>query len=105
MKIKIWRGQNQIGGSIIEVASDTTRVILDIGSNLDEKDKNECGFYHISDIIEVIPNPKDEFTCEEIEGYQVEELKRILEFKKKRNAPKDQPYIEKITKYLEEHKN
>ena len=73
--------------------------------NLDEKDKNECGFYHISDIIEVIPNPKDEFTCEEIEGYQVEELKRILEFKKKRNAPKDQPYIEKITKYLEEHKN
>ena len=69
------------------------------------KDKNECGFYHISDIIEVIPNPKDEFTCEEIEGYQVEELKRILEFKKKRNAPKDQPYIEKITKYLEEHKN
>lgn len=73
--------------------------------NLDEKDKNECGFYHISDIIEVIPNPKDEFSCEEIEGYQVEELKRILEFKKKRNAPKDQPYIEKITKYLEEHKN
>ena len=73
--------------------------------NLDEKDKNKCGFYHISDIIEVIPNPKDEFTCEEIEGYQVEELKRILEFKKKRNAPKDQPYIEKITKYLEEHKN
>ena len=28
-----------------------------------------------------------------------------IEFKKKRNAPKDQPYIEKITKYLEEHKN
>ena len=72
--------------------------------NLDEKDKNECGFYHISDIIEVIPNLKDEFTSEEIDGYQVEELKRILEFKKKRNAPKDQPYIEKITKYLEENK-
>ena len=73
--------------------------------NLDEKDKNECGFYQISDIIEVIPNPKEEFTCEKIEGYQVEELKRILEFKKKRNAPKDQPYIEKIAKYLEEHKS
>lgn len=57
--------------------------------NLAEKDKNECGFYHISDIIEVIHNHKDELTCEEIEGYQVEELKRILEFKKKRNAPKD----------------
>ena len=71
--------------------------------NLDEKDKNECGFYQISNVIGVIPNPKDEFTLEEIEGYQVEELKRILEFKKKRNAPKDQPYIEKIIKYLEEN--
>ena len=48
--------------------------------NLDEKDKNEC-------------------------GYRVEKLKRILEFKKKRNAPKDRPYIKRITKYLEEHKN
>ena len=71
--------------------------------SLNEKDKNECGFYQISDIIEIIPNPKEEFTCEEIEGYQVEELKRILEFKKKRNAPKDQPYIEKIAKHLEEY--
>lgn len=70
--------------------------------NLDEKDKNECGFYQISDIIEIIPNPKEEFTAQEIDGYKVEELKRILEFKKKRNAPKDKPYIEKITQYLEE---
>ena len=72
---------------------------------IDEKDKNDCGFYQISDFIEVIPNPKQDFTCEEIEGYQVEELKRILEFKKKRNATKDQPYIEKIARYLEEHKH
>lgn len=70
--------------------------------NLDEKDKNECGFYQISDIIEIIPNPKEEFTAQEIDGYKVEELKRILEFKKKRNAPKDKLYIEKITQYLEE---
>ena len=73
--------------------------------SLNEKDKKECGFYQISDIIEVIPNPKEEFTCEEIEGYQVEKLERILEFKKKRNAPKDQPYIEKIAEYIEEHKH
>lgn len=70
--------------------------------NLDENDKNECGFYQISDIIEIIPNPKEEFTAQEIDGYKVEELKRILEFKKKRNAPKDKLYIEKITQYLEE---
>ena len=73
--------------------------------NLDEKDKNECGFYQISDIIEIIPNPKEEFTAQEIDGYKVEELKRILEFKKKRNAPKDKLYIEKITQYLEGQKN
>lgn len=73
--------------------------------NLDEKDKNECGFYQISDIIEIIPNPKEEFTAQEIDGYKVEELKRILEFKKKRNVPKDKLYIEKITQYLEGQKN
>lgn len=37
MKITIHRGQNQIGGSIIEVASETTKIILDAGSKLDEE--------------------------------------------------------------------
>ncbi len=36
MKIHIHRGQNQIGGSIIEISTDETRVILDIGIELDE---------------------------------------------------------------------
>ena len=36
MKIKIIRGQNQIGGSIIEIASDTSKIIMDVGSELDE---------------------------------------------------------------------
>ena len=34
----------------------------------------------------------------------IEDLKRILEFKKKRNAPKDRPYVEKIEEYLREHR-
>ena len=67
-------------------------------------EKNECGFYSISDIIEIIPNPKEEFIYEVVDGYQVEELRRILEFKKKRNAPKDRVHVEKIEEYLEEHK-
>lgn len=37
MKITIHRGQNQIGGSIIEIASETTKIILDAGSELDEE--------------------------------------------------------------------
>ena len=40
------------------------------------KIKNECGFYQISDIIEIIPNPKEEFTAQEIDGYKVEEIKK-----------------------------
>lgn len=38
MTINIIRGQNQIGGSIIEVKSDTTRLILDAGLELDDAD-------------------------------------------------------------------
>jgi len=37
MKVHIFRGQNQIGGSIIEVSSETTKVILDVGSELGEE--------------------------------------------------------------------
>lgn len=38
MNIKIHRGQNQIGGSIIEIATDSTRIILDTGMELDENE-------------------------------------------------------------------
>lgn len=37
MTITIHRGQNQIGGSIIEISSDTTKIILEAGSELDEE--------------------------------------------------------------------
>ena len=36
MKIHIHRGQYQIGGSIIEISTDSTRIILDAGITLDE---------------------------------------------------------------------
>lgn len=39
MKIHIHRGQNQIGGNIIEIATDTTKILLDAGLELD--DNNE----------------------------------------------------------------
>ena len=104
------------GGSLVMFGIKDTTADLDLcvseelftrlkeAYKLEEKDKNECGFYRISDLIEVISKPKEKFTMEKIDGYNVEELNRILAFKKKRNAPKDQPYIEKITKYLEENK-
>lgn len=41
MKIQIHRGQNQIGGSIIEISTECTRLIFDAGINLDETDSVE----------------------------------------------------------------
>ena len=38
MKIHIHRGQNQIGGSIIEISTKKARVFFDIGIELDEND-------------------------------------------------------------------
>ena len=38
MEINILRGQNQIGGSIIEISSKNTKIILEIGCKLDEKE-------------------------------------------------------------------
>jgi hypothetical protein len=63
-------------------------------------EKNECGFYSISDLIEIIPNKKDDFIMDEVDGYNVEKLEKILEFKIKRNKPKDQADIENIKKYI-----
>ncbi len=36
MKVHIHRGQNQIGGSVIEIFTDTTRIFFDIGANMDD---------------------------------------------------------------------
>lgn len=38
MEIIIHRGQNQIGGSIVEVATKKTRIVFDVGVNLDENE-------------------------------------------------------------------
>ena len=38
MKTIIHRGQNQIGGNIIEISTDTTKILLDVGLELDDDD-------------------------------------------------------------------
>ena len=73
--------------------------------NLIDTDKNECGFYHISQDIEIVPNSKNNFKMNYKDGYPVEDLRNILAFKEKRNAPKDQKDIENIKKYLKENNN
>ena len=41
MKIHIHRGQNQIGGNIIEVSTEKTKIILDVGLDLDDEKNKE----------------------------------------------------------------
>ena len=71
--------------------------------SLKDSDENECGFYHISQDVEIVPNSKENFKMDYKDGYPVESLKSILEFKEKRNAHKDQKDIENIKKYLKEN--
>lgn len=71
--------------------------------NLAEGNKNECGFYKINDNLEIVVNKKEDFKMEIGEKYNLEDLQTILDFKIKRNKPKDQKDIENIKKYLEKN--
>ena len=71
--------------------------------NLAEGNKNECGFYKINDNLEIVVNKKEDFKMEIGEKYNLEDLQNILDFKIKRNKPKDQKDIENIKKYLEKN--
>ena len=71
--------------------------------SLSEDKKNEYGFYHISDLIEVVVNNKEDFNMEVCNPYNLEDLNTILKFKTKRNTQKDQIDIEKIKEYLKIH--
>ncbi len=68
--------------------------------NLTSEKKNECGFYRINDNLEIVVNKKNQFKMEKCEKYNLEDLNTILEFKTKRNKPKDIKDIEIIKKYL-----
>ena len=37
MKVFIHRGQNQIGGNIIEISTENTKILLDVGLELDDE--------------------------------------------------------------------
>ena len=73
--------------------------------NLTENKKNECGFYHIDDTLEVVVDKKEKFNMEKCNPYNLENLNTILEYKTKRNLPKDQADIENINKYLKNKQN
>lgn len=67
---------------------------------LTEDKKNECGFYKVDEYLEIVVNPKETLKYDMKDGYPVEKLTTILEYKLKRNALKDQKDIENIKKFL-----
>lgn len=61
---------------------------------------NACGFYQLSDTLEIIVDKKSLFNMEEGEEFNYENINTILDFKKSRNLPKDKSDIINIQKYL-----
>lgn len=73
---------------------------LRVKYNLKEEDKNECGFYHISDLVEVVVSGKYPFEYDVLQGYQVQKLEQILNSKIKSDKPKDKADVQNILNYL-----
>lgn len=61
---------------------------------------NECGFYHLSDSLEIVVDKKAYFNMEKGEEFNYEDINTILDFKRLRNLLKDQRDIANIKKYL-----
>lgn len=66
--------------------------------HLTEDKKNDCGFYKVNEYLEMIVNKKEDLKYDMKDGYPVEKLETILEFKLKRN--KDKEDIKNIKNYL-----
>lgn len=51
VKIIIHRGINQIGGCITEIATNTARILIDLGQNLPDNNGVIADYLHINDAI------------------------------------------------------
>lgn len=73
---------------------------------LTEDKKNECGFYKVNDLIEVVVDPREEFdgNFDVKDGFQVQKLEIIKRDKAKRGLPKDLRDIANIENYLNNNK-
>lgn len=70
--------------------------------DLNAEKKNKYGFYKLSDDIEVVVDSDEDFIdqFDLKDGYQVQKLSIIRDFKVKRGLPKDLVDVKKIDDYL-----
>lgn len=101
----VMRGIREIAGDLDLCISTELFNNIKEKYNLTDEKRNGCGFYKINDDLEIVVNEKHEFDMEEGEPYNLENINTILNFKLKRNAPKDQKDIENIKKYIEGKKS
>lgn len=73
--------------------------------DLTEDKKNQCNFYKVNDYLEVVVNKKEDLKYDIKDGFPVEKLTTILDFKLKRNAEKDQKDIKSIQEYINSQEN
>jgi hypothetical protein len=73
--------------------------------NLTDADKNECGFYKISDKVEAVVTGKYAFEYDIKDGYPVQKLESILESKRNSERPKDIVDAQNILDYFKNHSN
>jgi hypothetical protein len=73
--------------------------------NLTDADKNECGFYKISDKVEAVVTGKYAFEYDIKDGYPVQKLESILESKRNSERPKDIVDAQNILEYFKNHSN
>lgn len=73
---------------------------LRVKYDLKKEDKNECDFYHINDLVEVVVSGKYPFEFDIVEGYQVQKLEQILNSKINSDKAKDKIDVQNILNYL-----
>lgn len=71
--------------------------------NLTNEKKSKCGSYKVNDKLEIVVDKKENFKMEVGEKYNLEDLQTLLNFKLKRNLPKDKNDIENIKRLLEKN--
>ena len=123
-KLNLKKGEYSIcsTGSLVirEIYSEAHDLDLQMTNECFEDIKNSDIKYHFKDVnheyshplynmddydVDFFVMPKEEIKFDYVEGYPCQDVNEILDFKKKRNLPKDQEPIRLIEEYLEKKEN
>ncbi len=96
----VLNGIRDIAGDLDMCVSEEAFKQLKHDYNIDESKMNSCGFYPVTDEVEVVVNAKEDMEYDMVDGYPVEKLTTILKFKEQMNREKDQEDIRQIKRKI-----